>query len=367
MRRPPTPSFPTDDATDSALPPIPDLPAAVRQLVRQIPSGRVATYGALALALGDRLASRWIGHELLHHDHDETCPCHRVVRVDGSLGKYIADRETAKIDRLKAEGIEIRAGLVDRLRYGFDDFRSSQPLLALRQVQRHAARQVRLEAPARQPITVAGLDVSYTAVGDGVAAYALVDFPNGELIWYATVKRRAPFPYIQSFLTFRELPLLLDLFHHAQSAGRLADVLMVDGSGLVHQHHIGLACHLGVTVAMPTIGVTKTLLCGQVDLAGLSFGESRSIVDRGRLIGIATKAKHPSEQLLYISPGNLVDVDYASRIVQRLLTGHRLPEPLYWADRLSRQVARGRQAELPANTDLTAPKATASRTSGRPR
>jgi hypothetical protein len=34
-----------------------------------------------------------------------------------------------------------------------------------------------------------------------------------------------------------------------------------------------------------------------------------------------------------------VDLPFAERLVRRLLRGRRLPEPLYWADRLSRRSA----------------------------
>jgi len=57
------------------LPPIPDLVLALRQLIDQVPRGRVTTPGTLAAALGNPVAARWIGHYLLHHDHDANCPC----------------------------------------------------------------------------------------------------------------------------------------------------------------------------------------------------------------------------------------------------------------------------------------------------
>ena len=39
---------------------------------------------------------------------------------------------------------------------------------------------------------------------------------------------------------------------------------------------------------------------------------------------------------IFISPGHRVDVAFCEQLVRRLLTGRRLPEPIYWADRLSR-------------------------------
>jgi deoxyribonuclease V len=323
------------------LPPLPDLEQALKRLLYQIPSGRVTTYGTLALALGDRLAARWVGHYLLHHDHATGCPCHRVVRVDGALGGYITGGPLEKAKRLVAEGIALRGERVDRDAFGFADFKSTRPLAALRSLQRAVATRVVVAPPACLPRTVAGLDVSYAANGEGIAVYALVDFPSRKLVWHASARRPVRFPYIQSFLTFRELPLLLAVLSLARAADRLADVLLVDGSGQLHPQQIGLASHLGVTVDRPTIGITKSLLCGHVDLAGLANGQSRPIVDHDAIVGVAIKSLHPSQQVLYLSPGHHVDVGYCRSVVRHLLAGHRLPEPLYWADHLSRQLARG--------------------------
>ena len=48
------------------------------------------------------------------------------------------------------------------------------------------------------------------------------------------------FPYITSYLAFRELPILLELLDEVRAAGRLAELLLVDGSGILHQRHAGI-------------------------------------------------------------------------------------------------------------------------------
>lgn len=60
----------------------------IYHLVRQIPSGKVTTYGEIAKALGTRDARR-VGHAL-HANKDSNTPCHRVVTKDGKLSESYA-------------------------------------------------------------------------------------------------------------------------------------------------------------------------------------------------------------------------------------------------------------------------------------
>ena len=189
---------------------------------------------ALAEALGNVVAARWIGHFLLHHAHDPACVCHRVVRAGGRIGPYVEGGTLAKQRRLKAEAVEIRGETVDLARYGQDRFRSDRPLERLRRLQEALAAKVSLRPPRRMPKIVAGLDVSYPRPDEGVAAYALVDLDAGQLLWSKTVRRPVRFPYITSDSTFRELPILMDLLDEVRAAGRMAPVLPVDGSGILH-------------------------------------------------------------------------------------------------------------------------------------
>ena len=46
----------------------------------------------------------------------------------------------------------------------------------------------------------------------------------------------------------------------------MAEIVLVDGSGILHHRHAGIASHLGVVASLATIGVTKKLLCGRVDV-----------------------------------------------------------------------------------------------------
>ena len=313
---------------------LPDLPDQLLKLVAQIPTGRVTTYGDLADALGDRIASRWVGHFLLHHSHGTECHCHRVVRAGGELGRYVSGDVDEKAEQLRSEGVAVQGNRVDLSVERFRDFRCLRELQRLRDIQHEMLSHLSLVDQPAQTV-VAGVDVSYSG-SDGVAAYVEVD-AAGDVSWSTTVRRPIRFPYISSYLAFRELPLLLELFQQVQEQHSIADVLLVDGSGIAHPRRTGIATMLGIATETPTIGITKRLLHGRVDLSGLTFGELRPIREDDVTIGYATLAWSMTRKPIYLSPGHLISVESTAHVVRRFLGTRRLPTPIYWADRISRR------------------------------
>lgn len=322
---------------------IADVQSAAIGLWSQIPRGRVATYGDLADALGDRVAARWVGHYALNHDHRAGCPCHRLVRADGTVGGHV-DGEAAKARVLRKENVPWRGGRVDLEACRFTQFRTRRPLAALRAAQEAAAGRVRIAPLAAVARTVGGVDTSYIGPHQAVAAYVLLPRGGDRPVWSTSIRHAVAFPYISSFLSFRELPLLLELLDRVRQAGRLPDVLLVDGSGILHPRRIGLAAHLGVEADVPTIGVTKRHLVGRVERRQ---GWWQAVSVAGQVVGAAMRGGGTSRKPIYVSPGHRADVATAADTVAACLAGHRLPEPLYWADRLSRDEAAGAVASGP--------------------
>ncbi len=60
----------------------------VYEATRQIPFGKVATYGQIAKAIGKPKAPRAVGQALGKNPIAIVIPCHRVVASDGSLGGF---------------------------------------------------------------------------------------------------------------------------------------------------------------------------------------------------------------------------------------------------------------------------------------
>lgn len=326
------------------------------RLVEQIPLGQVATYGDLARALGSAAAARWVGQELANHVCRRDCGCHRVVLADGGLGDYADGGSLEKGRRLIAEGASVADNRVTKSVRRFRDFVGPCPLAELQDQQRQMAQRVRLVAVARVPRKVAALDVSYARDASGaeigVMEYVLMDADGKEVLWAHAVERPVTFPYLSGFLAFREAPLLIAAWQAALEAGQLADVYLVDGSGVLHPRGAGLAVHFGVTLNVPTIGVTKRRLCGSLVRTGKPRGAGElslpvtPVQHEGRQLGVAlpqpvgNRGTADREKWLYVSPGHRVSVKQAGQFAARLMQGHKLPEPLYWADRWSRERAR---------------------------
>ncbi|MEX0939056.1 MAG: endonuclease V [Pirellulales bacterium] len=325
---------------------IPDLESALVALLGQVPEGKATTHGRLAAALGDRIAARWVGHWVLHHRHTPGCPCHRVVRVDGSCAAYIAGSSDDKLARLAAEGVQITGGRVDLERSGFEAFRSKRPLVELRSIQQAMVEQYSQQPPTHRLETVAGLDISYVNPRRAVAAYVLLDRGSREVIWTTTLTGEVRFPYVTTYLAFRELPLLWALWEKATESGFAADAYLVDGSGILHQRHAGIATCFGVTSDVPTVGVTKKLLCGRLDEDRLPAGQWCYVREGAQATGAALWPTDKSRKPIYASPGHRMSVDLAAQLTQEMMHGHKLPKPLYWADRLSRQEARRRSGAM---------------------
>lgn len=77
----------------------------VRYWVRQIPWGRVASYGEIATLAGSPSAARAVG-TLMKNNRDTDTPCHRVICSDGRLGGYNGNLGK-KADLLRTEGVEV--------------------------------------------------------------------------------------------------------------------------------------------------------------------------------------------------------------------------------------------------------------------
>ncbi len=179
---------------------------------------------------------------------------------------------------------------------------------------------------------VAGIDVGFEDDGRITrAAVAVLRFPELELVDQGIARRPTTFPYIPGFLSFREIPAVLDALE------RLAitpDILLCDGQGIAHPRRFGIAAHLGVLLDRPAIGVAKSRLIGTHAPVPDERGAWQPLDDQGEIIGAALRTRAGAKPL-YISLGHRVSLPTAIDLVLRCAPRYRLPETTRWAHRLA--------------------------------
>lgn len=204
-------------------------------------------------------------------------------------------------------------------------------------VQRRLATRVSIRAPRGPLRWLAGVDCAFSADGSRcLAAAVLFDLEAGAPVETRGASRPLRFPYVPGLLSFREAPAILAALRRLR--GR-PDALLVDGHGLAHPRRFGIACHLGVLVGVPTVGVAKSRLCGEHGEPGPRRGARAALVHEGERVGTVLRTREGSRPV-YVSVGHLVDLASAEAIVLAAGAGHRLPEPTRLADRAVAEAKR---------------------------
>jgi deoxyribonuclease V len=295
-------------------------------LVRQIPPGKVSTYGAVAIALGDKVAARAVGRMMNQNPDADDMPCFKIVHSDGRLGGFGLGIDD-KIRRLKQDSIHVHKGkIVDFEDVFFDDFRTEYPLKTLREEQINLSRNISLQDDFAEIDTVAGIDVAYpdNEFQEACGSCVVLDYHTMRVIEESEVFSPTDFPFISTYFSYRELPIVQTLLSHLRSAPSL---LLLDGNGIIHPIRCGFASHAGISLGIPTIGVAKTLLFGKVK-------DSQVIIDKEQR-GYAFSIKQGLKPI-YVSPGHRVSLKTSLAVVKHLSTS-KIPEPLRLAHHLAKK------------------------------
>lgn len=177
---------------------------------------------------------------------------------------------------------------------------------------------------------VGGVDVAYWQ-GVSIGAVAVIDFNSLALAESQTACCKTRFPYIPTLLSFKEVsPAVLAI----KRLHVWPDVFLVDGQGIAHPFRFGFASHLGLAIDKPTIGVAKSLLCGEVG----KFNDKgcAPLTDKEEIVGAAV-AMSLGKKPIYVSVGHKVSLDRAVAIVRHCIRGKRIPEPILKAHRIANE------------------------------
>ncbi|KAJ2365677.1 hypothetical protein H4S01_003113 [Coemansia sp. RSA 2610] len=200
---------------------------------------------------------------------------------------------------------------------------------------------------------VGGVDISYPRdhPDEAVVALTILSFPALKPLHQLTFAVHITEPYVAGFLAFREIAAYTQAFSRLQAAHPelMPQALLVDGNGTLHPRGFGSACHLGVVLDLPTIGVAKNFLHID-DLAGndaralkARFREGAQEVElrgeSGRVYGVAVRPPGAAVNPVFVSVGHRFALRTAVEVVRRCSV-FRVPEPIRVADLLSREQAR---------------------------
>lgn len=172
---------------------------------------------------------------------------------------------------------------------------------------------------------ICGVDISYRG-NKAFSCAVVVERKSLAVVESVYAESTVEDPYIPGLLFLRESEPILEVLDKLHDY----DLLMVDGHGLLHPRMFGIACHIGVKIDKPTIGVGKSLLCGTV----IQKNNSRIVMLDGKKQGVVLKT---NSRPIYVSIGHKISLGTASKIVKEVMR-YRIPEPLRLADINSRKL-----------------------------
>jgi len=218
-------------------------------------------------------------------------------------------------------------------------------LAGFRTIQKQLSRRVIINDAFKKPLTqVAGIDLAFTD-NLAITACVITSFPTLKPIHQKTSTSEVAFPYIPTFLSFREGPPIIKII---TSLEEKADIFLINAHGLAHPLYCGCASYVGVLTGVATIGVATSNLCGVYAHVPQRVGEAVATRYAGRRVGWVLQSQERCRPI-FVSPGHKIGQHSCLKIVKKCILRHKLPEPLWLAHRLANEEKR-RLTSLNART-----------------
>jgi deoxyribonuclease V len=190
-------------------------------------------------------------------------------------------------------------------------------------LQEKLARKVITKDEIRLVRKACSVDVSYKDER-ATAAAVVTDTNTFKVLDYAISITEVRTPYVPGLLMLRESGPVLSALKLLKEE---FDILLVDGNGILHQRKCGLASYLGIVLNKPTIGVAKSLLCGQI------VGDTVKL--DGKILGKIIEKKRGRK--IFVSVGNKISLKTGVKLIESLIReGEWMPQPSLLADKLSK-------------------------------
>jgi len=188
--------------------------------------------------------------------------------------------------------------------------------------------------------TIGGMDLTFENARKNPtrswASLVVIERKSLKVIYQKVVEDTVEFPYIPTFLAFREMPVLLKLYEEAEVK---PDIFFIDGQGRAHPRRCGIASHFGVETGEVTVGVAKKRLFGYYDEPDPEKGSFRWLKYKGEVVGAVVRTREGSDPM-FISVGHRISLKTAIDLVLETSV-YRIPEPTRLAHNLLQNVRRG--------------------------
>jgi deoxyribonuclease V len=207
-------------------------------------------------------------------------------------------------------------------------------LKRLERLQERLASKVSLRSEIRQVSLVAGADFGYDKDRKHIGAIiAILKVPEFETVEISQARRKVEFPYIPSFLAFREAPVFFDAYRKIKIK---PEVTLIDGNGIAHPRKIGLASYAGVILDIVTIGCAKNPFFAFHLPLEQRGAYTFYLNDKRERVGLCLRTR-TGVRPVFVSPGHRIDIMTSLKIVLQC-SKFRIPEPLREAHRLSKKM-----------------------------
>lgn len=190
---------------------------------------------------------------------------------------------------------------------------------------------------------VGGMDLTFKDLKrnptEALVSLVVVDTQTLKPVDVVVHHTKVDFPYIPTFLAFRELPALLEVYDRAKVK---PEVYFIDGQGKIHPRRCGIASHFGVETDTVAVGVAKSHLYGKFSYPCEKRGCVSYVKDpkTDEVLGAVVRTKDRVYPV-FVSVGNKISLPSAIKLVLKT-SKYRIPEPT----RLAHNVLQKKRKEL---------------------
>lgn len=171
-----------------------------------------------------------------------------------------------------------------------------------------------------------GIDLAFLD-DKGIVCFSIFDTKNRTIKYFYEIDK-VDFPYIPTFLAFRELPLINKLYNKLKKELGFKTLFFVDGHGLSHPRKAGIATHFGVENSTFSIGLAKKMLYGKYteQRNNLLYIYDKKFLPIAIRIETATlgRKKIMGSKELFVSVGNKLNLENAFELFWEIYKKYKI-------------------------------------------